>query len=269
MTQQIRPVTATEHGSKAWKPVSHHGFAADSAVVSICGDEVGQAACNFALAFAGGEKPALVAVLGLAPGQNLYVAPDGTWAGRYTPAVFRGYPFKLARGENDQLTLCFDEASGLLAERGEGEAFFDDKGAPTPAVRKIFEFLVQVSRSTDIVTSGSALLMQHGLLEPWPLTLRDGERERQIGGLQRVNEAKLNALADDAFLELRRQGALAIAYAQLLSMPNISALGRLAHAHGVHAQRSEKMQKEAALLVEPPGDGDLSIDWNALFNKGE
>jgi hypothetical protein len=57
-----------------------------------------------------------VAVQGLAPGQNLFVAPDGRWLAAYTPAAYRGYPFQLAHAENGQQVLCFDEESGLITD---------------------------------------------------------------------------------------------------------------------------------------------------------
>jgi hypothetical protein len=49
---------------------------------------------------------------------------------------------------------------------------------------------------------------------------RPGEPERRLSGLQGVDEQKLGALSDADFASLRR-GALPLAYAQLLSWPNL------------------------------------------------
>ena len=64
-----------------------------------------------------------------------------------------------------------------------------------------------------------------------------------------IDEAALNALPDEAFLELRRAGALLIAYGQLLSMQHLPLLGQLADAHA----------KAAAPLPTQGKDIDLSF----------
>lgn len=63
--------------------------------------------------------------------------------------------------------------------------------------------------------------------------------ERKLEGLFRVNEAALNALDNEAFLSVRKSGALPVAYAQLLSMQQLRVLGELAQAR---AQRTQQVQ---------------------------
>src|SRR5690606_39363180 len=87
----------------------------------------------------------LVAVQGLAPGKNLFVAPDGRWIGPYVPAAYRGYPFVLANTEDGKRVLCVREDSGLVSEvQGEGEPFFDEEGNPSKPVQDVLNFLDQV-----------------------------------------------------------------------------------------------------------------------------
>ncbi|CAM5507503.1 hypothetical protein ATER59S_03776 [Aquamicrobium terrae] len=266
----INPVTREAYGARSWLRFSDYRFAASVTLIRLAGAEISHAALAMPLAFAQGEgKPAIAALLGFAQGQNLFVAPNGRWAGRYVPAAFRGWPFRLLKASDGQATLCFDEASGLLAGPGEGEAFFGPDGQPSEAIRQMLEFLGQVSRSQDAADAACALLAQHGLLEPWPLKVRDGERERAVGGLLRVNEAALNTLSADALLALRSGGALALAYAQLLSMGNVSLLGQLAAAHAGAASQAQ--------AAHPNGNGDLTklfkaddghgmIDWKKLLD---
>lgn len=68
-----------------------------------------------------------------------------------------------------------------------------------------------------------------GVIRPWQIRLKAEESERTIAGLHRIDEAALNALADDAFLKLRRiSGALPIAYAQMLSTSQLGIFEQLA-----------------------------------------
>ena len=66
-----------------------------------------------------------------------------------------------------------------------------------------------------------------------------------------MDEAALNALAGEAFLQLRHSGALVLAYTQLLSMQHLKVLGVLAQAHAKAAA--------SKLPVTPSGDLDLSF----------
>jgi hypothetical protein len=71
-------------------------------------------------------------------------------------------------------------------------------------------------------------LAQAGVITEWPVTLTAQDQKRPVKGLCRIDEEKLNQLADEQFLTLRKSQALAIAYGQLLSMGNIQKLGKLA-----------------------------------------
>jgi hypothetical protein len=265
MTETITPLRAATHSDRSWRPSSGYGFAASSIIAPIAGEELAHAATQFALAFLEGEHPALVTLLGLRPQQNLYVGPDGQWLGQYVPAVLRGYPFKLMPAENNQFALGYDEGSGLLAGAGEGEAFFDAEGRPTERIQQILQFLIGVHKGVEAIGRAGAKLASHGLLEPWPLKVRDGDTEIPVNGLFRVNEAKLGAIDDAAFLELRSGGVLAVAYAQLLSMTNMGNLGKLAQLHAQHAAVSAKREAEIESMFQPIQAED-EIDWDAMLN---
>jgi hypothetical protein len=87
------------------------------------------------------------------------------------------------------------------------------------------------------------------------LTIRDGDQEKPVTGLFRIDEARLNALDDEGFLKLRKAGGLSIAYAQLLSMNNIQMLAQLAEAR---AQMSQARKTPQASDIGPAfGDDDM------------
>lgn len=265
MSDTFEVITSESHRQKGWKPVSSYEFAARSTAAQLTASEIPMAAQAMPLAFVAHEqKVSAVAVLGIVPGHNLFVAPNGKWVGPYIPAVFRSYPFKLVTTPESKFALCIDRSSGLLVDSEHGEPFFTAEGTPTERVRQLMDFLVQTTQGQDAVNRAANLLSQHGLLEAWPIKVRDAEQEREAIGLMRINEAALNSLDDRAFLVLRQGGALALAYAQLLSMSNIHHLGKLAQ---VHAELKQQTQKDDVARYFNAEDASLDekIDWDALF----
>jgi hypothetical protein len=263
MTPQPHLVTRDRHGAKKWLRHTGYTFAGPINVAPIAAAELSHAARALPLAFVlQDDKPVLVALMGLLPGQNLFVAPDGRWLGLYVPAALRGYPFRLGRtdGEGNNFALLVDEASELVIDQAIGEegiAFFDEAGNPHPETQKVLEFLAKTRQSMEMAERAVAALADKGVLETWPLQIKDGDNERQVAGVSRINEAALNALSP------------AIAYAQLLSIGNLAVLSTLAQAHAkVHAQKAARMTIPAGSFV-PEDDGELKIDWNALFKDDE
>lgn len=270
MADTIKPITGEAYGEKSWRRFTDYRFAASSSLVRLASAEISRAALAMPLAFAQADgKPAIAALLGFVQGQNLFVTPNGRWAGRYVPAALRGWPFQLAKTSNDRLALCFNESSGLLVDKNEGEAFFGADGKPSEAVRRIFDFLVRTNRSQAEADAATALLARHGLLEHWPLKVGVGDQERAVDGLLRVNEAALNGLNAEALTALRKGGALAMAYAQLLSMGNVSLLNRLAAARAGadHQARVANGNSDSMKLFKPVDHGQGMIDWKTILDE--
>jgi hypothetical protein len=262
----ITAISRDNHADKGWRPYEGYAFAAKTILAPLAAAEITQAALALPLAFfKSGETVSLMAVLGLHPGQNLFVAPAGKWAGSYVPSSLRSYPFILGRDGQDQLTLCFDESSDLLCGRHEGKAFFEEDGSPSTAVQKVLGFLTQVSRGQQAVASAAQALLSAGVLEDWPLRVKDEEQERDVRGLLRVSEKALNNLAVEPFMALRTSGALPLAYAQLLSMQNIGLLSRLAQLHADFQRREQQAEAEQRAMFEPHDDMEDKIDWETLL----
>lgn len=247
------------HAGKRWLRHSSYRFAAQDAVIPLVAQELPKAIMSLPVGFVatgGGFVP--VAVQGLAPGQNLFVAPDGRWLAAYTPAAYRGYPFQLAHAENGQQVLCFDEESGLISDGPQGEPFFDEDSNPSKGVAEVMNFLTQIQANRVLTDRVCALLQHHGLIQPWPLKVQEAGGERIVEGLYRIDEAALNALPADAVVALRNGGALPMAYCQLLSMQHLARLAPLAQAH------AEAQAAQAQPLPQTPA-GDLDLEF---LNKG-
>lgn len=232
---EFAAITPERHANRAWKRYSSYAFAAKETVIPLLGAELSKAAPDMPIGFIRtGEAYELVGITSLQPGLNLYVAPSGQWLGTYTPAALRGYPFRLLQPqEAKEAILCINETSGLVVDAGEGgEAFFDDQHQPSPALKDILNFHAEVERNRAATQQAVNALAEAGLIVPWELNLKQGEKIVPVTGLYRVDEAAMNALDDGAFLALRRTGALPVAYAQLLAMNQLAVLERLGQVQG-------------------------------------
>jgi hypothetical protein len=242
---QPPPLSKKTHTNKSWTRFSTYTFAAKDNLAFLAGAEIAKAVSDMPMAFLKQEdRFYLVAILSLTPGTNLFVAPDGRWLGKYIPSVFRSYPFLLAKveGQNNPV-LCVDADSGLVHnDQTAGESFFDETGEVSKPVKEILNFLNQVEQNRTATNLAVASLAEAGVLTEWTLKIKDGDQEKTVTGLYRIDESKLNALEDEPFLKTRKAGALPIAYAQLLSMGNMQNLAQLAKVREqmAQAQRKEK-----------------------------
>lgn len=255
-------VTKERHGKKRWLSFgSDFRFAAQTAVAPLVAKELPKALMAFPIGFVRYEdlfNPA--AVLSFEPNRNLFVADDGRWIGTYQPAAFRGFPFRLVSTGNDKLTLCVDEESGLLTDGPEGEPFFED-GEIGERLKQVMDFLTLLEQDRAITARACAALDRHGVIKPWPITIKGEDGERKVEGLFQVDETALNALPLEALDDLRQSGALPMAYCQLLSMQHLPILGRLAEAHTKHRMEAENILKQS---FKSPEADEISIDWNAF-----
>ncbi len=224
------PLSTKFHAAKRWKRPTSYGFAQKDVTAPIASAEFPQAVGAFPIAFVVHEEMVSpVVLLGFEQGSNLFVDNAGHWLGVYTPLVLRAYPFKLARAENNQVVLCIDHDAGLITDT-EGEQFFDAEGNPSAAVKSVLDLLNHLQAGQAATAIACATLAKHGLLKPWALPFKSPSGPVKLGGIFQVDEQALNQLADAEFLELRRTGALPMAYCQLLSMMRVSELERLAEA---------------------------------------
>jgi hypothetical protein len=167
-----------------------------------------------------------VAVLGVAGGENLFLADAGWDSSVYVPAYVRRYPFCMARVTLDSVEqadrlICVEKA--FLAD--DGERMFDDAGAPLarwePIGRLLQEYETDLERSREMC----AILADYALLDPFTLqaTLKDGGA-MNLGGMHRVEEKKLEFLNAAQHKNLIRKGIMGRIYAHLISLENFARL---------------------------------------------
>ena len=258
---QLTAITREQFAAKAWRRYTSYAFAAQSYILPVVASELAKLVPAMPMGFVRtGEAFQLMAITSLQPGGNCFVAQDGTWLADYIPAAVRAYPFQLVKSQDrEDSILCYDESSGLLVEAGQGEAFFDADG-PSLAIKAILNFLAETEQSRVVTQRLVDALQAADLIQPWPLNLQQGDTTVPVEGLYRIDEAGLNTITDDAFLALRKAGALALAYAQLLSTNQLAMLSKAAE---IQARISGQLQARA--LSRAQVGGDLGF----RFSEGE
>ncbi len=235
-------VSKDSHAQTRWLPYTNYKHASAEAVAPLVLQEFLAAGRDMPLGFIEADGCFIpVAIQGLRPGKNLLVAPDGRWLGGYVPARYRSFPFTLANTEDGQQVLCTDTDSDLLTSAGEGQALFDDEGQPSKATQDILGFLSAIATNRLLTEKVCSVLQKHDLIQPWPIKVATQAEQVEVGGVFRIDESRFNALPIDALDEVRSAGALPVVYLQLMSMQNLSLLGRLADMHANNASKPQAL----------------------------
>ncbi|SHM97875.1 SapC family protein [Rhizobacter sp. OV335] len=171
----------------------------------------------------GGPQLNPVVLLGLSPGENLFVE-GSQWFGRYVPAALRCYPLGLTRvaradGTGDELSVVIDESYTGLVDGPQGVPLLSATGEPTETLTNAMKLLELYDQEAQRTPLFCERLRELDLLKGMRAegTLNDGEAF-SVDGFQVVDEDKLRALPDATVLELYRNGMLALIYAHLGSL---------------------------------------------------
>ncbi len=231
MFKSVAPLAVERHKNKRLKPVADYGFAAGQTMCPITAVEFPRVAPSYPIVFLKddvGDMSAF-ALLAVPNGNNLFVDEGGLWRGSYVPASIRRYPFVFGRtsGDDKNLALCIDEGSDHVSET-EGEPLFTEDGKPTEILEKAIEFMKQFqtnhAHTVAICQELERLEMFQGLTAQ--VRLPSGKNYNFIGA-QIIDEKKLSSIADGDFLEWRRRGWLALIYAHLISLGQMTHLAEL------------------------------------------
>lgn len=252
-------LSRSQHIGSYYLPRQGYGFAADNQVVPVLIAELTKLLPHYALGFIKQEAGLqAVALLSLDGQHNLYLHSDGRWLGSYVPASLRGYPFTLARSDQGQI-LAIDQEH--LSEE-QGEPLFDEEGNLAVTVQKTLEFLNQFEKNRELTQHAIDALAKADVIESWPLKIEreEGREPISVNGLYRVNETALNTLEADAYAKLRG-GPMALAYAQLLSMSQLSQLAERAKFHAKHA--TQEVPENLDSVLDGMEDDDLTFDFDS------
>ncbi len=214
------------HKNKKIAPSGDFKFAAKTNSIVLTCIEFIEAAKEYPIVFAkiSDEESVPVALVGLRNDENLFVDADGKWDARYIPAFVRRYPFVLAEGENNQFTVCVDEAYPGLGEK-EGQALFDEKGENTPFLQNALDFLNNYQAQFAATKNFVKTLQKNDLLEEMSAKAAMASGENYLlNGLLVVNEQKLHDLGPKKIFDMLQSNDLAWVYAHLMSLGNMHRL---------------------------------------------
>jgi hypothetical protein len=170
-----------------------------------------------------GEQFVPVAIMGLREGQNLFCQTE-EWKARVIPIRFNNAPFSLVRVDDtsDKIAILVDEESSMLSQT-EGEPLFKADGEKTPYLEQRMDLMLKSAEQTVQTEAICKIFKEKDLLVTQQLQLqhRQDSPRYNIDGVYTVDEKKLNALSDEEFLDLRKQGVIPLIYAHLSSLQQL------------------------------------------------
>lgn len=225
--KSLIPVSSQLHADHGLAQRTDLRFTSISHAIPLTVDEFAIAQRSYPIIFGMDANPAPLALVGLVDGKNLYVNAEGEWEpGAYLPAFVRRYPFMLAKltPESTDLSLCFDETSGLVTAEAEDKLFDGLEGSTTTknimAFCEQFEHAVSRTRGfmeelekLDLLTDGEVTIQQPDMAEP-----------AVYRGFRMVAEDKLQKIRGDQARKMVQNGMMGLIYAHLFSLSQITVL---------------------------------------------
>lgn len=236
------PVTYGRYGNRYWKRFTSYEFAANQSNCAIVFDEIAQAAAAFPIVFnateLGVEPIALLSLSANTP--NPFVSQNGRWMAAYVPSFIRCHPFVAdpVNCETDRdpaYRLIVNETSGLITNDPNHEAFFNDKGGLSPALKEVQTFLQTLAAARLRTRRLCKKLQDLGLLDPIDT----------FGGVRLPSEAlaisssRLEHLSHSEKVHLFDCGVVRLIHAHQVSLSHCTWL-RQAQLQRKQSQRSEK-----------------------------
>lgn len=217
------PLTPERHKKFSVKEISNYLIAQNTSSIMLNAVEFSMAARHYPIVFAGQDENLIpVIVLGLKNDTNLFINEEGQWESNfYIPSYLRRYPFIFMENPNkDQLILCIDESSELLAE-SDVRPLFDGEGNRSSLTEEALRFCSAFQNEYEKTKKFVKELVDRDLLIPHHANIQTKDNQKfSVGGFKVIDEKKFNELPDDVILEWRKLGYIGLVYCHLISMGN-------------------------------------------------
>jgi hypothetical protein len=234
--QSLTPLSHEQHGNFLLKDRVLHPFAHGANAVPLTVDEFALAQRHFPIVFApGNDGGAPLALLGLQENENLFCDVTGQWRKDiYIPAYIRRYPFMLARLSQDaqELSLCFDDTSGLLQTEATGNLFNGTE--PSDTTKAVLGFCEQFEMAVQRTRAFLNEMAELDLLMDAEATIQEGDTPMMFRGFRMIDEKKLQGLRGDQTRKMVKSGAMGLIYAHFFS------LGTLRDLYALRQERAAK-----------------------------
>ena len=213
-----------------WQRYTDFRHAKGLMTLPLAAPEMSQAAAHLPLVFVKTEgRYVLSALVGLQADTNHNLDEHDHWLPGYTPAWLRTPPFRLTvppGAQPTQRVLSIDMQSPWLHPDGD-QRLLDADHQMVPAVQEVATFLTKLEKHYAKTQQAVDALANLGVLAPWRIQGADGAA---LPHLYRIDEAAFQQLEDAALATLRKRGALAVAYTQMISTHQLPSLKRRAEA---------------------------------------
>ena len=216
---------AIRFGKKKLASATDFSFAREENSVPVTVVEFPIAQRHFPIVFTQEQTPLPMVVLGAKHRLNEFVDSKGRWRlHTYVPAYIRRYPFMFLEnnlaGGDVQYVLCIDEESPLVSER-RGEPLYDEKGAPTPVIRRATEMCAAFQGHYNLTVEFGRALKDHDLIVPNEAGARIAPAgSMPLRGFSTIDETRFKNLDGDTLADRNKRGWLQLVYAHLLSLLN-------------------------------------------------
>jgi len=225
---KFEPLHKDSHGNVKIKAMTNVADLANQHAIGVVVQEFALAGNQYPIVFVknpDSDDYFPVAIMGLEQNKNLFVSADEKWEGRYMPARYTHKPLTVVPNpdDNKMFAIAIDmEASTVQNE--EGDALFNEDGSESEYLESRKKALMAYVENEHITKAFSSLLVENDLLHSQNINVKVKGKEYNLNGIYIVDEKKLNALSDEAFLSIRKRGFLGPIYAHLGSMHQVSSL---------------------------------------------
>ena len=223
--RNLQPLSSSLHADLRIKQANTAPYFAEANAVPLTIDEFIAAQRSFPIIFSAGDVPVPLALLGLNEGVNVFVDDQGMpLTPFYIPAYVRRYPYLLARIDEraEELSLCFDPDSGLVATDGDGPLLFEDE-KPSEALSAVLKFCEDFEIAAQRTSAFVKELQDMDLLIDGEVSIQPENSQQPFvyRGFRMVDENKLRDMHGDQLRKINQNGVLALIMAHLFSLSSI------------------------------------------------
>lgn len=222
--KDLLPLNSNEHGDWKVSSFDNAGFLAETHAIPLTVDEFVDAQRDYPIVFTAGDNPLPIALFGLNEGVNTFIGDDKKLvADVYVPAYIRRYPFILAKLQQDSedMSLCFDPTSGVVAKQDEGQELFDGDKKPTEYTNGVLDFCKKFEESGQRTRAFLEELKKLDILMDGEIAITRSDSPDKpfvYRGFRMVDENKLRELPTDTLEALNKNGMIMLIHAHLFSM---------------------------------------------------
>ena len=214
-------------------------------------DEIKQVASCFPIVFLKNEQGSfrMACVFSLLKDLNVFINSENNWLGSYIPAFFRCQPFFLVKATKDNNdVLCFNSKNPAIKSTPVKDflPFMTDEKEISEALKNILKILFVIEKNREKTHLALESLKTFDLIKEWKIKIKTNDSEKEIQGFFNIDEEKLKSLSASNLHKLNLNGALEIAYAQLISNTKLDTIGSM-HLENGNIEKDHKNLRDKTL----------------------